>query len=522
MPSSSSGSNSYRLPRFFWIVSLAVLLITVLPYLWAAQAWRGEEVFGGFLFNPIDGNTYLAKMRQGWEGSWSFHLAYTAEPGEGAYLFLYYLLLGQIARVSHLDLIVTFHLARVVGTILMLFSLWRFFAFSLKEERLVKIAFAVAVLGSGMGWIASMFGAFTADLWVAEAYPFLTAYANPHFPLTMAILLWVLTPFGERSWPHGSVTRALLTVLAGAGLGIVLPFGVVVASLVLAGLILWQFVESRKILKSVYALRLVWLLVGAGPILLYYLWVINTHPGLHAWNAQNLTPSPTPLDFAVAFLPGILFGIPGGIFVLRSRQEGMRVLLVWCVAGIALLYLPIGLQRRLMLGLMVPFAGLSSLGIQYLSRGQRRRQLILTTLLFLVAIPTNLIVLLAGIHGVQTRDSLLYVTQDEYRGFAWLADHTPEEALVLAAPETGLFIPAYSGRRVIYGHPFESLQAEEMESLVVRLFDGTASPEDRETLDEIDYIYWGPRESKLGDRINFENFEVAYQEGNVTILEKFR
>jgi hypothetical protein len=200
----------------------------------------------------------------------------------------------------------------------------------------------------------------------------------------------------------------------------------------------------------------------------------------------------------------------------------MRVLLVWCVAGIALLYLPIGLQRRLMLGLMVPFAGLSSLGIQYLSRGQRRRQLILTTLLFLLAVPTNLIVLLAGIHGVQTRDSLLYVTQDEYRGFAWLADHTPEEALVLAAPETGLFIPAYSGSRVIYGHPFESLQAEEMESLVVRLFDGTASSEDRETLDEIDYIYWGPRESKLGDRINFENFAVAYQEGNVTILEKFR
>jgi len=113
----------------------------------------------------------------------------------------------------------------------MLLSMWRFFSVSLQESRLVKVAFALAALGSGMGWLASFLGVFTADLWVAEAYPFLSAYANPHFPLALAILMWVLTPFRENSWPEGTLVRALLTVLAGVGLGIVLPFGVLVAGL---------------------------------------------------------------------------------------------------------------------------------------------------------------------------------------------------------------------------------------------------------------------------------------------------
>jgi len=145
-----------------------------------------------------------------------------------------------------------------------------------------------------------------------------------------------------------------------------------------------------------------------------------------------------------------------------------RVLLVWCLAGIILLYLPIGLQRRLMIGLMIPLAGLSALGLQYLSFGSVRRQLGLTGLLFLLAVPTNLIVLLAGVHGVLVHDSLLYLTRAESQGLNWLAEHTPNSALVLASPEMGLFIPAYSGQRVIYGHPFETRQAEDMKGLVVR------------------------------------------------------
>jgi hypothetical protein len=336
----------------------------------------------------------------------------------------------------------------------------------------------------------------------------------------MAILLWMLTPFDEHSWAQSNVARALLTVLAGVALVVVLPFGVVIAVTVLAGLCLWQIIERRSIIKSPYLFRMLWILIGASPILIYDLWAITNNPGLQAWNAQNLTPSPSPLDFAISFLPVLLFGIPGVISILRFNVENQRVLLVWCVAGVVLLYLPFGLQRRLMLGLMVPFAGLSSLGIQYLARGQWYSQLRWVALLFLLAVPTNLIVLLAGIHGVRTRDSLLYLTYPEIQGLRWIAEQTRSDALVLASPETGLYIPAHAGRRVIYGHPFESLQAEEMESLVISLFNGTASPKDLEILEKIDYVFFGQREARLGEPDFLDHFKVVFQDGDVVIFEK--
>jgi hypothetical protein len=71
-------------------------LLTLLPYLWANAAAGSGHVFAGFLLNPLDGATYLAKMRQGWEGNWLFTLPFTADPGPGSFLFTYYLLLGPL------------------------------------------------------------------------------------------------------------------------------------------------------------------------------------------------------------------------------------------------------------------------------------------------------------------------------------------------------------------------------------------------------------------------------------------
>ena len=90
------------------------LLITV-PYILGALSGDSQHIFGGFLFNPIDGNSYLAKMYQGWRGDFIFHLPYTSEPGDGAFLFVFYIALGHIARISHLPLIIVFHIARVLA-----------------------------------------------------------------------------------------------------------------------------------------------------------------------------------------------------------------------------------------------------------------------------------------------------------------------------------------------------------------------------------------------------------------------
>ena len=240
-----------RLRRNWFPILLGSLFIALvaIPYLWAYQNSGDSHVFGGFLLNPIDGNSYLAKMYQGWGGNWRFHLPYTAEPGEGGFLFLFYLALGHIARISGGSTQLIFHLARIGSAIALVVSLWNFFGSVLAHGRPRSLAFGFALFGSGLGWLASIFGMMSADFWVAEGYPFLAAYANPHFPLGIAIMLWIMAPNSSDNIPgingHSTWSR-LLIVAAGFSLAIIMPFGVVIAGVVLSGLLIWELWEAVR------------------------------------------------------------------------------------------------------------------------------------------------------------------------------------------------------------------------------------------------------------------------------------
>ncbi len=66
--------------RSNWFPILLGALYIVLISARYILAYQDEGYrFGGFLLNPIDGNTYLAKMYQGWQGSWRFSLPFTVE-----------------------------------------------------------------------------------------------------------------------------------------------------------------------------------------------------------------------------------------------------------------------------------------------------------------------------------------------------------------------------------------------------------------------------------------------------------
>ena len=82
-----------RDPQWRWAIRWSVILVglSCVPYIiaifMAPEGWH----FAGILVNPYDGQSYLAKMRQGFDGNWLFHLTYTPEPHEGVYIYLFYL-----------------------------------------------------------------------------------------------------------------------------------------------------------------------------------------------------------------------------------------------------------------------------------------------------------------------------------------------------------------------------------------------------------------------------------------------
>jgi len=72
---------------------------------------------------------------------------------------------------------------------------------------------------------------------------------------------------------------------------------------------------------------------------------------------------------------------------------------------------------------------------------------------------------------------------------------------VLTSPEMGLFIPAWSGRRVVYGHPFETVDAERTKARVTKFFAAATSDAERESLLRewrAAFVFVGPRERAIG------------------------
>jgi hypothetical protein len=518
---------------------LGVVFIVVIsvPYLWAYENLDGKHHFGGFLLNPIDGNSYFAKMYQGWQGSWKFTLPYTSEPGSGAYLFLFYLALGNIARLLSESIPVVFHTARIIGSLFLVISLWNFYRQTLSSERSRWLAYGLALFGSGIGWLAASYGLFTADFWVAEGYPFLSAYSNPHFPIGLAILIWLLSPnetFYQKSreiYPNfPEILWLCLTVL----LALILPFGIVVTGVILGGYGLWDYVNRirintikpkktgstfRIIRNSESWWKLFFILLGGLPMMIYQLWVTQSNPQLAAWNAQNLTSSPAIWDLILSYSPIILLAIPGAYLTWKSQDGKSILLLVWAILGLLLLYFPWNLQRRFILGYMIPLAGLAAIGLDRLFDKHRRATLVLLFMMVLLIVPTNLMIIIGGIQAVNIREPKLILSHEEMEALDWIVSNTNQDALILASPQMSLFIPAYTGRRVLYGHPFETVDAKEMEAAVEDFFIGRINLEDLPINREVDLIFNGPREREFGELDLESEYQIIYFNEGIQIFE---
>lgn len=503
--------------KVYILVSILVLVLVTVPYLYAGVQSGPDYQFEGFLLNPIDGNSYLAKMYQGWEGRWRFTLPYTREPGDGAYLFLFYILLGHIARVLNLPLLMVFHGFRILGTGLLLTSLARFFHLTFSSSRNKRLAFSLAALGSGLGWLAIPWGLFTADFWVAEMYPFLSAYANPHFPLGLATMMVLIKP-GKKtpSWVWGVLTGLLAMFL---------PFGVVIVILLQTVSLIVEYLslENGSFIEMVKRREfkiLMWI-GGCGlPLLIYEMWVTSTDPVLAVWHAQNLTPSPPIWNTVLSLSPPLLFALLG---IKRTwNKPSARHLVYWMILGAALAYFPWSLQRRFLLGYYIPLSGMAIFGLEKIMDrfGIHYRTLVIILVIFVL--PTNLIVLTSAIQAVRNHDPRIYMTGEEVDALAWIRENTGKEDVILAAPETGLLIPAYTGRRVIYGHPFETTKAEAKEELVKDFYQGQwANDQIRVFLEknEIDYIFYGPREGELGAFPASDWVKITYRDQGLRIFK---
>lgn len=496
-----------------WLMACAAALVVLAsaPYAIAYLTTPDDLFYTGFLSNPEDGHTYLAKMRQGWRGEWLSRLAFSPEPHQGAFLFTYYLFLGHLARWLRLPLNLLFHLARAANGFLLLVALYWAGAHFFADVGQRRAAFLIAAVGSGLGWLAMLAGMMPTDLWVPEGYVFYSMFVNPHFPLAIALMILVLMS-SVLPWKAERSDAGHLALVAGGAtlLGMLQPFCLLTVGGTLLAYTAVRWMQRRCLPRRQFFSGLVLGLAGLPWAANAYL-VSTRNPAFATWSAQNQTPSPPPWDYALGYGVVLALAVPGIVRAMRRRRSGDLLLLSWVGVTAVLLYLPFSLQRRLVTGLIVPLGFLAALGWQALS--WRRGRILAWTFAGLTHL---VLILMSTMASLRPYGTLLAAPRDEKDAWQWLAGHVSQDALVVAAPESGLYIPAWAGQRVYYGHRFETPDADARRAQVVSFF-STGDP--TVLFPAPDYLYYGPRERALsGDTWQPDDrWPVCYRGGTVTV-----
>lgn len=472
--------------RWTSIWAIVIVGLSCLPYLLAWQLAPADTHYTGLLLNHYDGESYYAKMQQGARGDWLFHLAFTPEPHEGAFIFSFYLALGHLSALLGLPIPLVYHLARAAAGLFLLLVAYRFIAHFFERLPTRRAAFLLLGFSAGFGWLLAPLGITTADLWVAEGFIFLSILANPHFPLAMGLMLLIFLgvldapPLGPSRMQGGGIAR-----VAGLGLllAVVQPFAVPIVLAVLAVYLTALRLRERRLPRP-EILATGAAAAGAAPLVLYDFYVSRANPALVAWSAQNLTPSLPPWDYALGYGLVLLLALGGIAVAARRRENADAFLLAWVGSAALLLYVPFALQRRFIMGLHLPLTLLATLGLEQIvwPRLRARRRGLVTGLLVGFTALTNLFVPLVAVAGVAQGRPPLVMSADEAAACAWLAENTAWTDTVLTPADSGQFFPAWAGNRVVYGHPFETIAAETKEAEVARFFAADAPSAARRAL----------------------------------------
>ena len=223
-------------------------------------------------------------------------------------------------------------------------------------------------------------------------------------------------------------------------------------------------------------------------------------PPLLIWNSQNITLSPPITDYVIGYGLILILAILGITKTRGQDRPRDRLLLAWSLSNMILLYMPFSFQRRLTLGLFFPLAGLAALGLEGIVGGREKYRAALILLLIL-SVPSSLIVIGAGLSGVERQNPSVIHLPGELEAYTWLDENSPPGALILASPDIGNRLPAFAEVRVLYGHPFETIYAESQKSLVESLYAWNGSRAGAiDFIDQldIDYVFLGEREKVLG------------------------
>jgi hypothetical protein len=473
---------------------LVLAVVTGLPYVYAYAVQPHGQVFMGFFYLGDDANTYLAKMRQGWEGAWSWQNRYTTESSPAAYLFMFWILLGHLAALFNLPLIAVFHLARIAAAFALMGAAWMFITHFVEDRLARRFAFFFCAIGLGMGYVIQALGhpvlfghvTDTLDWRMPELTAFYSVLALPHFAWS-GVFAGLGVALTLKAIDRGSIGLAVLAGLAWLGQASIHPqMPILMGGATMVALVL-RPASPRGWVAAGVAFAI------PAPYILYSYLAFIGNPEVQRWTFHSknaLPPEGFSLFFAIA--PQLLLALTGLPAVLRRRKREDLFLVAWLVLLAAILYLPNpagDLRRRFLDAIYLPLVVLGATGLYETLlprlRSVRARALIPFSYVAFSSIGSAFLVLAPLAVATQSQ---YVVSTAEYDGLNWLGGQPAGR--VLSMPGVGLYVPAYSPDTVYVGHYDETFDYYSKTQKALDVLTGKADIIQFIGANHIRYVIW--------------------------------
>jgi hypothetical protein len=499
--------------RWVTVWSGFLILLTFIPYLWAGLGVDDRWHFFGLVTVSQDGASYLSHIRDGYNGLWLIELRYTPQTHDSVALFIFYTLLGHIARIFGFSTLVIYHLARMATSFLMFAALYQLGASIWRRLRPRRLFFLFATFGSGLGWIVLIIdlGVLSPDLYASEAFPIYAAYTTPHYPLTIAMLALMVSHFLEVFRPGFKDTPnvengGLNILIYSTVLAFVEPSTLTaIGAALIIFMILSGFQDKQMPWNKLRWISMVFL--PAFPIMVYYALIFIGNDVISTFNNQFRAVTPSIPELLIGYGIILIIAMPSVWRTLRHfSQDGDQFMLIWLIFNLIALYMPFNVQRSLLVGITIPLAffAIRSIEDYWLERVQKRYHRQAIFLIFVSILPTNVLAFILPVYGIveasdQSARLGTLVEAPYVEVYQWLDENGNPGEVVLAAPTISLWIPVETDLRVVYGHPIETVPSETHLKAVEAFFRGEdcLGLLDETKAFRVDYVIWGMREDSL-------------------------
>ncbi|MBU4369348.1 hypothetical protein KKG58_01130 [Patescibacteria group bacterium] len=490
---------------FLVIIAFLLIFITSLPYIYGYLTAPEDTHFLAISgINRFDYANYFSYIEQAKDGHLLFKDLYTTEPQPRAILNLFFLGLGLFAKFFKLSTVAIFQISRIILIPIFVFIFYLFVSLLFKEKLKRKLGLIFTCFSAGVGGLFSLFFTFPLlqipiDLWMPEAFTFLSLYLNPLyiFSFILIISIFFLILLAKK---NASCKYSFLAGICGLILFQIHPYDIPIIYLTLFIFWILSSIIEKRINWNLFKHCFVFALVSL-PSVIYYFWLSTSHfvtvERITQASSLLITPS------ASAFILGYGFILPltlMGIYIfLKKKSPYLPLLTAWLMVHIALLCLPLPLQRKMTEGLHIILCIFAVEGIWIIhQKFNLLKHKFLWIFIFIFFFNfSNIFIIKRDINYYKT--SYFSIPKELISSMKWLRINSSEEANIISGSDmvTNNLIPAFSVRKIYFGHRIETIQAARKEKEVSWFFETNKNDDEKYSFlqkENLNYIFINKKE----------------------------